>query len=177
MEIKYKLIKTYPNSPKLGTIATKIAKGDCYVYENDGRIVQQKLLEENPEYWFKIVAHKCEIKYYKKNVPTIIAITRVDGQKFKIGNLVNTGNNESKSIKAFRKETVSGYERLEYCCGNDKWYDIAFAEKVVIKDYKILQMKNSHGWVYSLSEQEVLNEFQKTHETIYSIKRLSDGEI
>lgn len=57
--MKYKLIKEYPGSPKLGTIAekeSKIKSNTSYYYsEGDKRwCVYDCYVEDNPEYWEKV---------------------------------------------------------------------------------------------------------------------------
>lgn len=56
---KYKLIKEYPGSPKLGTIAekeSKIKSNTSYYYkEGDSRwCIYDYHVEDNPEYWEKV---------------------------------------------------------------------------------------------------------------------------
>ena len=52
-----------------------------------------------------------------------------------------------------------------------------FWEEVIEKDYRIIQMKNKRGSVYDLNEWEELCGYELEHHIIYSIKRLSDGEV
>lgn len=56
---KYKLIKTYPGSPELGTEVEKDKLSKSYYYrDGDKRIcVFNDHVEENPEYWEKINEH------------------------------------------------------------------------------------------------------------------------
>jgi hypothetical protein len=56
---KYKLVKTYPGSPELGTVAekeSKIKSNTSYYYrEGDKRwCIYDYHVEDNPEYWEKV---------------------------------------------------------------------------------------------------------------------------
>ena len=56
---KYKLVKTYPGSPKLGTVAEKESKikSNTSYYYSDGEkrwCIYDYHVEDNPEYWEKV---------------------------------------------------------------------------------------------------------------------------
>lgn len=51
---KYKLIKIYPGSPKLGTIAEGIYGGESYSY-NEYSNVSKGSIEDYPEYWEEVI--------------------------------------------------------------------------------------------------------------------------
>ena len=51
---KYKLIKIYPGSPKLGTIAEGIYGGESYTY-NEYSSVSRGSIEDYPEYWEELI--------------------------------------------------------------------------------------------------------------------------
>jgi hypothetical protein len=56
---KYKLIKTYPGSPELGTIAERISKikSNTSYYYGEGEkkyCIYDNHVEDNPEYWEKV---------------------------------------------------------------------------------------------------------------------------
>jgi hypothetical protein len=52
---KYKLIKTYPGSPELGTIVEQESSSKSYFFrsENGNICVLKNHVEDNPEYWKK----------------------------------------------------------------------------------------------------------------------------
>lgn len=51
---KYKLIKTYPGSPDLGTIVEEKCNTSNFFYMFDKRVVLRSHVEDNPEYWEKV---------------------------------------------------------------------------------------------------------------------------
>jgi len=68
---KYKLIRTYPCSPKLGTIVT-LNDIDTYqnlknIYHDEYFGLQQKLVENYPEFWQKIIEKDYEVLSYSDN--------------------------------------------------------------------------------------------------------------
>jgi hypothetical protein len=57
--MKYKLIKEYPGSPKLGTIVNGLISKSSdlnysYSYNNFDYFISKEIIENNPEYWEKI---------------------------------------------------------------------------------------------------------------------------
>lgn len=57
---QYKLIKTYPNSPELGTIVTYYANWHMYGITNEC-IFKAKIIENSPEFWQKVIQKDYEI--------------------------------------------------------------------------------------------------------------------
>ena len=59
---KYKLIKEYPGSPKLGTIVEKDERYGSYIYKyiesNRNLGVLKYHVEDNPEYWEEVIENK-----------------------------------------------------------------------------------------------------------------------
>jgi len=176
---KYKLLKEYPGSPELGTIVKEL----YYVYKG---------LKHSPmydEYWEEVVEKDYEIlRYYSIENPSIgrttcnsklndtyniYSVKRLsDGEVFTIGDKAKTVDiNGRHTITQFRIKqkcfgknfsgnyTYDGIDRIwidweENCGGN--WLEST--EKIVEKDYQILKSCPIEG-------------------TIYSVERLSDGEV
>lgn len=67
---KYKLIKEYPGSPKLGTEAKKIEEFYFYL-SNLSPTISPERIENSPEYWQKIEEKEYEILSYQHQVGTI----------------------------------------------------------------------------------------------------------
>lgn len=74
-----------------------------------------------------------------------------------------------------KKDTNMYFYNSKQICHPKKYPE--FWKEIVERDFEILQIKNSHGNFYSLFENEELSRYEKENHTIYSIKRLSDGEI
>lgn len=59
---KYKLIKEYPGSPKLGTIVEKDERCGSHIYKyresNSNFGVLKYHVEDNPEYWEEVIENK-----------------------------------------------------------------------------------------------------------------------
>ena len=180
---KYKLIKQYPGSLKLGSIATSIGGDDLW----KGSIYYDKY----PEYWEEVVEVEKDyeiLRYYSIENPSIgrttcnsklndtyniYSVKRLsDGEVFTIGDKAKTVDiNGRHTIRQFRIKqkcfgknfsgnyTYDGIDRIwidwEKNCGGN-WLEST--EKVVEKDYQILKSCPIEG-------------------TIYSVKRLSDGEV
>jgi hypothetical protein len=51
---KFKLIKTYPGSPKLGTIAESVYGSESYTY-NEYHLLSKGSIEDYPKYWKEII--------------------------------------------------------------------------------------------------------------------------
>ena len=170
---KYKLIKEYPGSPTVGTIlAPKVDKeltntnnfywGGSWFNPNDFS-----------EFWEEVVEEDYEIvSYIKKGSTTctttkrrggenheefwnIYSVKRLsDGEVFTIGDLIKTPYTESARILKFKNPPANEY-CIEISTGFTRLLSL---EKVVEKDYEILKTCPIEG-------------------TIYSVKRLSDGEV
>ena len=161
---KYKLIKEYPGSNSLGTIAQP----------ND--LLQHDFFEKYCEFWEEVVEKDYEIlSYIKKGSTTctttkrrggerhdeywnIHAVKRLsDGEIFTVGDNVE-GTSTSFPIKKFEIRDTVGYTQgiwVDYGPGRTA---LEFAIKVAEKDYEILRTCPIVG-------------------AIYSVKRLSDGEV
>jgi hypothetical protein len=51
---KYELIKTYPGSPKLGTIVESVYGSESYTY-NEYHLLSKGCIEDYPKYWKEII--------------------------------------------------------------------------------------------------------------------------
>lgn len=86
---KFKLIKEYPHSPKLGTVISRRTIGEDYwTYDNYTVVLLRRDTPENyPEFWEKVIEKDYEIlslKHYKIN-----SVKRLsDGEIFTIGDKV-----------------------------------------------------------------------------------------
>jgi hypothetical protein len=85
---KFKLIREYPNSPKIGTIAEKKDEHSCYHLSD---IFHQPLnsvcIENYPEFWEEV----------KEEFPKIISFRKTDASKYVI-NLTNRDNYNGWSL-------------------------------------------------------------------------------
>jgi len=169
---KYKLIKEYPASPKLGFI---LFKRHCGTYHNieTGNVYGSRMIENQPEFWEEVVEKDYEILKTCPIEGTFYSVKRLsDGEIFTVGDKAKTVDiNGRHSIRQFKIKqkcfgknfsgnyTYDGIDRIwidweENCGGN--WLEST--EKVVEKDYQILKSCPIEG-------------------TIYSVERLSDGEV
>lgn len=93
---KYKLIKEYPGSPKLGTIVSFYDSQQSYAYLDrtvTTRFISSSLIEKNPEFWEEIIEKDYEILDFKSNV------------SFKDGHIVHyKQNNFEKRLEAYLKD-------------------------------------------------------------------------
>lgn len=66
---KFKLIKTYPGSPELGTIISQLGTSQFYEDKNNSAIMKQcfdyKIFSKYPEFWEEVVEKDYEILEYK----------------------------------------------------------------------------------------------------------------
>ena len=144
--MKYILKKEYPGSPKLGTIIndSKTTLGISY-YENC-----KGFIGNFPEFWKLIVEYPIGTKVH--NSQTNTTYTKKEDGWYKPSE--KTGYNDEMIIKSH--------------------YINIIEDKVVEKDYEILEVKGKYGAVSSYIE--ILDSDLKD-KTIFKIKRLSDGEI
>ena len=81
MKDQYKLVKCYPGSPELGTIATE---EDPYYRYNGTCMVFCDMVEGHPEYWEKIIEKDYEVLSFKfnkfKSVPEEYATIQGNGR-------------------------------------------------------------------------------------------------
>ena len=172
-QCKYKLIKKYPGSDPVGTIVTGYGKDGWYSKGAGGKTYDWTLVVLNPEFWEEVVEKDYEIlSYIKKGSTTctttkrrggenheefwnIYSVKRLsDGEVFTIGDLIKTPYTESARILKF-KNPVSNEYCIEISTGFTRLLSL---EKIVEKDYQILKSCPIEG-------------------TIYSVERLSDGEV
>ena len=184
---KYKLIREYPGSDAKGTIAVLLEAN--HIYKGFRFNYDVRHVENSPGFWEEVVEKDYEIlKYHSIENPSIgrttcnsklndtyniYSVKRLsDGEVFTVGDKAKTvDTNGRHTIRQFRIKqkcfgknfsgnyTYDGIDRIwidweENCGGN--WLEST--EKVVEKDYQILKTCPIEG-------------------TIYSVKRLSDGEI
>lgn len=176
---KYKLIKEYPGSVALGTIAQP----------ND--LIQHDFFEKYSEYWEEVIEKDYEIIISRVVPKEILSVKRLsDGEIFTIGDRAMTqGSRGSHTIKQFRlrhkctgKDATGTYlygdlDRIwidweEGCGGN--WLEST--EKVVEKDYEILSYLKK-GSTKCTTTKKRGGELHDEYWRIYSVKRLSDGEV
>jgi hypothetical protein len=172
---QYRLIKEYPGSPGLNTIVEKIKNSGSSFYkiENANTAVPDYHVENNPEFWEEVVEKDYEILSYIKKGSTTCTTTKrrggenheefwnihsvkrlSDGEVFTIGDLIKTPYTESARILKFKNPPAN-----EYCIQISTGFTrLLSLEKIVEKDYEILKTCPIEG-------------------TIYSVKRLSDGEV
>ncbi len=64
--MKYKLIKEYKNSPKLGTVVTKAKDYNHYNYDggNFTTLITDYFVENSPEFWEKVEDKKYKISEF-----------------------------------------------------------------------------------------------------------------
>ncbi len=184
---QYKLIKKYPNSPKLGTIAStdKDENIDYFNFTNgwipkSGYLSYQEI-ENYPEYWEEVITLNpkikvgVRIKFLKSfdwsNIGDVVTISHIYKEHQK-----NTFWIEYKRID----NSMGGF-RFE---GNGYYLDNDF--ELVDKEYEILSLLHSNGEIHSSNTHLNKNHFKRcldafnagsTTWSIYSIKRLSDGEV
>jgi hypothetical protein len=167
---KYKLLKEYPGSPELGTIVKEL----YYVYKG---------LKHSPmydEYWEEVVEKDYEILSYLKKGSTTCTTTKrrggeshkefwniysvkrlSDGEVFTVGDKFTGYSSEGNTIRSFdlRDNILIVYTTNEGCITNTPGTGLFNSiKKVVEKDYQILKSCPIEG-------------------TIYSVERLSDGEV
>lgn len=96
---KYKLIKEYPNSIKLGQIVIKNEKGNYYFVEGyTWWVIPSRTIENFPEYWEEI---KEEQVIRQEGV--IVEVISKEGVHFKLGGVVEhkSDNRDRGRIKEF----------------------------------------------------------------------------
>ena len=78
MTNRYRLVKEYPGSPKLGSIANK--KDVCdFWYIKDGFNNVGKNIEKYPEFWEEVVEKDYEILSFSKNLSTeVVKVSKID---------------------------------------------------------------------------------------------------
>lgn len=189
---KYKLIKEYPGSPKLGSWAYKTNGGAINI---NGRVhcstesnYFEKIVTNQPKFWEEKFDHSLMLECIRKFPKGSRVKCAKTGNEYVVASeftkpvkndwfegIYYYGLNKS-DILAVKDGCSEGF----YLRHNNK-----FAEKVFKKDYEILSFRgmfiltrNSDGKFDSssnrnFSEKELLDNQCE----IYSVKRLSDGEI
>lgn len=124
---KFKLIKEYPASPKLGFI---VFERHCGMYHNieTGNMYGSQMIENQPEYWEEVIEKDYEIiSYVAKDNPTNITTKRrgahlheeywtihkvkrlSDGEIFTVGDLIKTPYTERTRILKFKTPEANEY--------------------------------------------------------------------
>jgi len=117
---KYKLIKTYPASPKLGFV---VAQKPCGIYYNmeTGIHYGSAILENYPEYWEEVIEKDYEILISRVVPQEILSVKRLsDGEVFTVGDLIKTPFSDAVRITRFQNpegneyfiEIPTGFTRL-----------------------------------------------------------------
>jgi hypothetical protein len=176
---KYKLIKQYPGSVVLGTIAQP----------ND--LIQHDFFEKYSEFWQEVIEKDYEILISRVVPQEILSVKRLsDGEVFTIGD-------RAKTITSKGKHTVTQLRIRQKCTGRDgkggwnydgidriwiDWEDdcggnwLESTEKVIEKDYEILSYLKKGSTTCTTTKRRS-GENHDEYWTIHKIKRLSDGEV
>lgn len=167
---KYKLIKEYPGSPKLGTVVHNKRDPKWYhAVDNEDIFRGHNEIENHPEFWEEIVEYPIGTK--AKNHFTQAIYT--------------------KEIDGWYTSSKTGYN--DDSINKSKHITINKSKEVIEKDYEILSFKTPNntslmvgktnlGWFTGIKEVGN-NDFRseewliKHNYLIESIRRLSDGEI
>ena len=161
MKIQYRLIKEYPGSLKLGSIASTKDGDDLW----KGRIYYDKY----PEYWEEVIEKDYEIRISKVVPYTILSVKRLsDGEIFTVGDKVEGGIILGIHIDKFY---TGG---LAFSLDTAKVESLCSIEKVIEKDYEILSQSIGIKLADPQKGYEVV---KSTTPIIHSVKRLSDGEV
>lgn len=186
---KYELIKQYPGSDHVGVVV--LQKTPNGMYEGWEYNYYKRHVENNPEYWEEVVEKDYEILSYLKKGSTTCTTTKRRGGEFhdeyweihKVKRLsdgeIFTLGDRAKTITSKGSHNIRQFRIRQRCTGTDAdgdyiydgidaiWIDweencggnwLKSTEKVIEKDYEILKTCPIEG-------------------TIYSVKRLSDGEV
>jgi hypothetical protein len=100
---KFKLIKQYPASPKLGFI---VFERHCGMYHNieTGNMYGSQIIENQPEYWEEVIENDYEILISRVVPQEILSVKRLsDGEVFTVGDRAMTqGSRGGHNIRQFR---------------------------------------------------------------------------
>ena len=151
---KYKLIKEYPNSPKLGTIIfRKVTGEDYWTYDNSTIILFRK---DNPEiyleFWEPVIEYLVDTKVFNSQTNATY-IKKEDGW--------------------YREPDKTSYTDDMITKSN---HINVIEDKVVEKDYEILSYTDGIGNIFT----NINNPggiLERCDFIIHSIKRLSDNEV
>lgn len=162
--MKYKLIKEYPGSCKLGGVAVfgnHGLSGRCYQVKNKEGVhrFERDAVENNPEFWEKVeevtvVFDTIEKTYYRQ---------QPNGKWRNYGKLSN-----------------APIDKIEYSISTEEIGKVRYIlpEKMTV-GYKILTMKSEGGTDYNIVNnnlEECIKNYKGGH-SILSVERLSDGEV
>lgn len=199
MKKQYKLIKMYPNlraDIELGLLVIKGEHSQDY-YSNKGHIFSAEEIEDYPEFWSKIIEPvklvkpigtiftvSCDnhaTKYqlnevnYDKNIILITWQSKYKTDPCKLSHSIETVNNffnKGLWIEVKEVKEVKEYEILSY-----RWinciYEYTINPILVGSDLNFRHYQSKGGGIIDEGTMHQLS----TRPTIYSIKRLSDGEI
>jgi hypothetical protein len=156
---KFKLVKTYPGSPELGFILTS-AKGWGNAYYS---------AHEHPEFWEEIIEYPVGTEVFNSQTHSTY-IKKEDGwykkpEKIRYTDEIITKANHINVVE--NKTTAKDYEILSW-----KYNDRIFAKDNPKTKDKLIYCEEG-TWLSLIDLENDRNNFYK----IYSVKRLSDGEI
>jgi hypothetical protein len=156
---KFKLVKTYPGSPELGFILTS-AKGWGNAYYS---------AHEHPEFWEEIIEYPVGTEVFNSQTHSTY-IKKEDGwykkpEKIRYTDEIITKANHINVVE--NKTTAKDYEILSW-----KYNDKIFAKDNSKTKDKLIYCEEG-TWLSLIDLENDRNNFYK----IYSVKRLSDGEI
>jgi len=173
---KFKLIKKYPGSPNLGTTCEERNNKSsfCYYFEGEKNIgITKDQVENQPEYWEEVIEKDYEILKTCPIEGRIYSVKRLsDGEVFTVGDKITGYSYEdARSIQTIKICTYTGIIKLEQEKG---FTSLCTATKVVEKDYEILRYHSIEN--PSIGRTTCNSKLNDTY-NIYSVKRLSDGEV
>ena len=141
--MKYKLIKEYPGSPKLGTIVYLETK-DNYMtnMENDFKLFPKKIVENYPEFWKKVIEKDYKILSFKSNEGNIVDLSYFTCEEDFIGNSIWKIN----SVKRKDGEIFTIGDRIQYYNITGEKSHTHVISDITIYENKILLNHNHGTW-------------------------------
>jgi hypothetical protein len=168
---KYKLIKEYPGSPKLGEIVKGYGRDGWYSKGEGHSTYDWRQVVNYPEYWEEVIEKDYEILTSRVVPYTILSVKRLsDGEIFMVGDSVEGGTILAIRIDKFYTGGVA------FSLNTSRVESLISIEKVIEKDYEIVSYvakDNPNNITTKRRGAHLHEEYWK----INSVKRLSDGEI
>jgi len=117
---KFKLIKEYPASPKLGFV---VFERHCGMYHNieTGNMYGSQMIENQPEFWEEVVEKDYEILISRVVPQEILSVKRLsDGEVFTVGDLITGQSYADARVIEKIKIRYDGSIELEQKHGDTK---------------------------------------------------------
>ena len=117
---KFKLIKEYPASPKLGFV---VSERHCGLYHNieTGNMYSSQMIESHPEFWEEVIEKDYEILISRVVPYTILSVKRLsDGEVFTVGDLITGQSYADARVIEKIKIRYDGSIELEQKHGDTK---------------------------------------------------------